>query len=252
MTSYPVLEVIVAPALIRELANATVSGFEPCGQGKYCVNNPIPGLRSCGTWFGMSNYCCLAVVSTGSGDEDTGVQPCGAVPEIQGKTIDEIGEPSFNATTTCPSGSVDLTTFEDGMKSCCPGNPRSLLSFFRPNQDFGDAYFVNLYCGDYTITSLVPEGLPPTETPGQPSPTSEATSAPEATSIGARSSSTSTRSSRGVSSSAPTSEQPPPSTSTTGQSQPNSGSGWRGPGSSRIASLVMGSAIFALFVGAQL
>ncbi|KAK6335733.1 hypothetical protein TWF730_003111 [Orbilia blumenaviensis] len=224
MADFTVDGIVLVPA--RYTDPNYQGGAEQCGQNKWCLNAPSLTIKMCGTWLGQSDYCCWAIVHNTT---NSILQPCDHIPELQGETYDTVGTAAKNATSECPKGTRLLTEYDDRTLACCSRETTNALTYNVPTDDFYEYAFEGYRCGKFTITEIVPEqaagqnGGGNGDTSG--SPTSQAPGF------------SSTSGSTGGSAS--------------GQSKPNSGSRmWSS--SSKIASLVIGSTIMAVVLGAQL
>ncbi|KAK6532623.1 hypothetical protein TWF281_006804 [Arthrobotrys megalospora] len=221
MTDFTIEGIVLIPALYAE---PSYNGpAERCGENKWCLNSPSVTLKSCGTWLGQPNYCCWAVAQNTT---NSILQPCNSIPQLQGATFDTVGKAAKNATSECPKGTNQFNDYGDGNVACCPAETRGVLAYSVPT-GMGYSYTLDGYwCGQFTITDIVEE--PPSGGNGNTG---------------------------GESGGSPTSQAPSSSsTSTTGgsaegKSTPNSASDSK---SSKLASFVVGSVIFAMAVGAQL
>ncbi|KAK6541322.1 hypothetical protein TWF694_007142 [Orbilia ellipsospora] len=196
--------------------------------------------NKCGNWLGYKQSCCALAVT----DPDPTVGdifiPCSYIPDIQTSTIDKIGYATYNMTgNSCGSDNI-VNFFSDGTLSCC--KTTELVMYIDP--DNTGTQFIG--CGNWKVTPsaqdiAVGEGKTTLSrgmqsTAGAPSPT---TGAGASGSTPAGSSPTQTGSTNGGS----TTSSGPSATKTNAVSKTSM---------NKVASLVLGSAVFALFLGAQL
>ncbi|EPS39891.1 hypothetical protein H072_6276 [Dactylellina haptotyla CBS 200.50] len=221
--------------------------WEKCGQNTYCRKAANDYTKSCGTWLGLSEYCCSARVNSGS---TVLIQPCDAVTGIQEETFSTFGSPSFNSSSCTDNGWAIFDYDPKGgepIKTCCKKATNGYLQLNGANEEreLGSEYIVGFRCGNFEITE-VNGSKTNGENTGEPSPSPTSSSSSGGSSSGGGGGSEPVSSSG---SSTTTTSSPTSGSASGGQSTPNTASR---QGLTKVASFVLGSAFLAALVGAQL
>ncbi|EPS41811.1 hypothetical protein H072_4225 [Dactylellina haptotyla CBS 200.50] len=277
-------QISVSPPLPRNATNPTPFDdydiyYEQCGAtGNYCWVAPAGFSGSCGTWLGMDNYCCFAIAVNldSPNQEEEGLFKCDTIPGIMDTPYAQFGKATFEYTLqspsdTCPNGSLQAGDALDGVASCCDTGGSmtygacALLELDTANDALnvvnpircgefdifpteGDIEESNRILSGSSIATLMPTGGPATATSRPSSSEMEMSESSTATSDDSTPMTTAAGSSSAVTN-------PPASTggsrTTSSAAAPTSTSSAT-KGISLISSLILGSTVLSILLGAQL
>ncbi|KAK6536116.1 hypothetical protein TWF281_000362 [Arthrobotrys megalospora] len=224
-----------------------------CGEG-LCAGPNSERPQSCGTWLNLPNYCCRVQVVLNNTIGEVANFPCDAVPGLVNTPFNRFANAAINTTGNCPQDTrhlnPDLSRLT-GLSLCCPAD-EGILSWLTENevQDYRCFDRTILDPSDRIITEPEATGTLISST-RTPSSTSQSTSSSTGPTTSESPSSTTELPSSNTSTTSSTTELPPSNTSIpvpTATSLPGSAP----PGISKVSSLIFGTALLAMFLGAQL
>ncbi|KAF3921045.1 hypothetical protein AA313_de0202437 [Arthrobotrys entomopaga] len=230
---------------------------EKCGpEGYTCLDTGVANL--CGNWLGYKDYCC-SIGLQGTNPAQVITVPCSYIPSLSLGDIKDAGFPAYNETGAgCPNDDHPIDFFRDvngGTTECCRTLDQVVVSDIS-----GNAAVIG--CGDWTGINPSAQditnggGTVPSGGAGTPASAANGGSGSSPTSAGSNSSPSQTSGSGN-------------SPSQTSGTSTNSGGGNGGstttttPASKstpaaassnfqKVTSLVLGTAAFVIFLGAQL